>query len=456
MAENGIYKYTTQVQLKILALLWRDEQSYNVYRETIKPKYFSKAIHIDLCRIIFDYHEKYGVSPTYDVLVEEVTTMCDKTKNKQKLKDDYLDAISQMSDLEFHDIEYIKDKILSFGKRQALVDAILESAEILEKQPDTQYNKIETLVKDAILVGEDTNDLGSDLYEDIEERFLSYTSDEDVIERIPTGMDMLDQCLNGGLGRTEMGVVVAPPGRGKTTALVSIGGAAIEEGYNVLHISMENNQKQVMRNYDLRLLKKPMDVIKENVDKAIDAMFNIKKYRHGRVIVRKYPTKSIGVATIRNLLDQLKTVKGFVPDVLIVDYGAILKPAVNYSEKRSSLESIYEDLRAIADDYNLALWTAAQGNRGALGKKVVTMADLAECFAIGNTCDVMTCLCQSEKEKQKGDIRMFLAKVRDSADSKILKGRILYEIKKLEFYEEVLPEDEDSSEDNEDDEWEDE
>ena len=300
MAEAGVYKYTTQVQLKILTLLWRDEQSYNLYRETIKPKYFSKSIHIDLCRIIFDYHDKYGTSPTLDALVEETTQMCEKTKSKQKLEDDYLETIAQMSEMELHDIEYIKDKILSFGKRQALVDAVLESAEILEKQPDTQYNQIEKLVKDAMLVGEDVNDLGLDVYDDIEERFLGYLNDDDVIERIPTGMEMLDNCLGGGLGRTEMGVVVAPPGRGKTTTLVSIGGAAVENGYNVLHVSLENNDKQILRNYDLRLLKKDMDYIKDNVNKSIAAMFNIKKFRRGKVIVKKYPTKSINVSTIRN------------------------------------------------------------------------------------------------------------------------------------------------------------
>lgn len=456
LAESGVYKYTAQVQLKILALLWRDEQSYSLYRETIKPKYFSKSIHIDLCRIIFDYYNKYSSSPTMDVLVEEVTQMCQKTKSKQKLEEDYLQAIEQMSKFELNDIDYIKDKILSFGKRQALVDSILESAEILEKESDTQYSKIEKLVKDALMVGEGINDLGSDIYENIEERFVSYLNSDDVIERIPTEMEMLDQCLGGGLGRTEMGVVVAPPGRGKTTMLISIGAAAVENGYNVLHISLENNEKQILRNYDMRLLKKDMDYIKENVDKSIAAMFNIKKFRKGQLKVKKYPTKTITVNTIRALLDQLKAVEGFVPDMLIVDYGMIMKPLVNYSDKRSGIESIYEDLRAIADDYNLALWTAAQGNRAALSKKIVTMSDLAECFAIANTADVMVCLCQTAKEKAKGDMRLFLAKVRDSADSLVLKGKILYEIKKLEFSEIVEQTEEDDSEEDEDDEkgWE--
>lgn len=454
MADSGVYSFTTQVQLKILAVMWRDEHSYSVYRETIKPKYFNKSIHIDLCRIIFDYHEKYGVSPTLDVLVEEITQMCEKSKQKQKIEDDYLDCIDQMSRVELYDIEYIKEKILAFGRRQALVDAILESADILEKESDTQYSNIEKLVKDALLVGEDVNNLGLDIYDNIDDRFVSYVNDEDVIERIPTGMAKLDELLNGGLGRTEMGVCVAPPGRGKTTFLISVGGAAVEAGYNVLHVSLENNEKQILRNYDLRLLKKNMEYIKDNVDKSIMAMFNIKKYRKGRLKVKKYPTKTATVNTIRALLDQLKAVENFVPDVLIVDYGMILKPITAYNDKRTSIESVYEDLRAVADDYNLALWTAAQGNRGALSKKIVTMTDLAECFAIGNTCDIMVSLCQTAKEKSKGDIRLFLAKVRDNPDSLVLIGKILYDIKRLEFFDIAEQSDEDSDEDEESDNWE--
>ena len=452
LAESGIYKYTTQVQLKILAILWRDEQSYSVYKETIKPKYFSKSTHIDLCRIIFDYYEKYKTSPTMEVLVEEVTQMCNKTKSKQKLKEDYLQTITDMSEMELYDIDYIKDKILSFGKRQALVDAVLESAEILEKEPDTQYHRIVKLTKDALMVGEDVNDLGVDIYENIEKRFIGYLNDEDVIERIPTEMEILDQSLNGGLGRTEMGVVVAAPGIGKTTTLVSIGGGAVENGYNVLHVSLENNEKQILRNYDMRLLKKSIGYIKDNVDKSIAAMFNIKKFRKGKLRVKKYPTKTITVNTIRALLDQLKSVEGFIPDVLIIDYGMLIRPSQKYSDKRNGIESVYEDIRALADDYNCAVWTAAQGNRAALSKKIVTMADLAECFAIANTADVMICLCQTKKEKARGDMRLFLAKVRDNADSLVLKGKILYETKRLEFTEIVEQTDEDD--DNESEDWE--
>ena len=432
---NGSYTFNREMQLKILTLLWRDKAYYSTYRSAIKPKYFTNSVLVDLCRIIFDYQDQYGNSPGVDVLKQEVSELCNGSKTK--VEADYIDTIDSMSDMELYDIEYMKEKIISFGKRQALVDAILEGAQILEKKPETEYSRIQDMVNKALMVGEDTGDLGLDLWEDIEERFIGYCQEDDVIERIPTDIELLDECLGGGLGRTEMGCIVAPPGRGKTTTLISIGGGAIEHGYSVLHISFENNQHQILRNYDIRLMRHSMDYITSNLPSAVSAMNRIKQYRKGQLIVKKYPTREKTVNDIRLLLDQLKLVKGFVPDVLIVDYGAIIKPSHFHNDKRNMIESNYEELRALADDYNLALWTAAQGNRAALSKKIVSMGDLAECFAIGNIVDVMGCLSQTDIEKQDGTMRMFMSKIRDNPDGKLLAGKILYDLKRLELDREV-------------------
>lgn len=687
----GVYKFTEPIQLKILAALWLNNESYTLYQDVIQPRYFSNEMYIDICRIIFDYRNKYKSAPTLESLVEEVVSFCENSRKKQKVLDEYLAVLERMAKVDTADIEYIEDKIIGFGKRQALVDAIYESANILDKSPETKYGDIEKLVKEALLVGENTTDLGVDIFENIEERFLSYVTEEDVIERISTGIEKLDAVLGGGLGRTELGVIVAAPGRGKalapttpvltpkgykpikdihvgdkvisaqgnyttvtgvyphqskklykvrfvgtnfvwccdehlwfarkcddfeykvwefkdmipflerglyfevprltqpvkyvnddpseflpidpyvlgayfsgtlvdkayiemvdlknpripkeylyasissrkrflqgllsnfkssvgnirsysspliddikflaettgmycspvyqkdgkysvfidqnfpayyamvsceyigktnavciavddpshcyvikdgiithnTTTLISMGAAAVENGYNVLHLSLENNEKQIARNYDVRLLKKNREYIENNIDRAIVAMKNIKAYKKGSLRIKKYPTKSITVQTVRALLDKYKSIQNFVPDVIILDYGALLKSSNPTLDKRNAIESIFEEIRALADDYNVAIWSAAQGNRGALSKKIVSMGDLAECFAISNIVDVMACLCQTMKEKVKGDLRMFLPKIRDNADTMILSGKIHYDIKKIELNEVV-------------------
>lgn len=434
---NGIYKYTPQVQLKILACLWRDKFAYTLYKQTVQPQFFTKSEHIDICRIIFDYYDEYNVPPTKDALIEEVTHMCLSSPKKKELLIDYVEAINFMSEIPLDDIDYIKGKIIAFGKRQALVNAVIESADILEKKPDTEYSKIEGLVKDAMRVGEEVEDLGTNFFENIYERFQQYAKGDDVIERIPTSMEKLDDCLKGGIGRTEMCVVIAPPGRGKTTMLTNIASSALENGYKVLHVSLENNENQVIRNYDSRILRRSFHYLQDNSLACINASEYTKKLYHNNLQTKKFPTKSLTVAQLRAYMDKLSVVYDFKPDLLVVDYGMIMKPVHNYNDKRNGIEEIYEELRAVADDYNCALITAAQGNRGSLSKKIVTTADLAECFAIANTADICLALCQTAQEKEQQIMRGFLAKNRDSADGIIFKGTIDYETKVITFTETV-------------------
>lgn len=452
MADTSSFNFTQGVQRKILALLWQDTQLYTLYRECIKPAYFTRAIDMDLCRLLFDYRDKYHEAPTQEVLVEEVAKLVERSKSKAKLEQSYYDAIDQIAEMELHDYEYIKDKVIEFGKKQAMTEAIMEAAEIVQKGNTEEFERIPKLIESAQRVGEDVSDLGVEYWEGVEGRLQSYTEQEDVIERFPTGMKELDFKLKGGLGRTEMGVVLAPPGRGKTTTLINFGTKALKCGANVVHISLENSDAQITRNYDLRMLGKSLDYIKENTDAAIKALGYAKKYSCGQLFIKKYPTKKVTVDTLRLYLNRLRYIKGIEIDMLIVDYGALLKPTTNWNDKRNVIESNYEDLRALADEFNCALWTGAQGNRGSLSKKVVTMEDLAEAFAIANTADVMIALCQTAREKSDGIIRGFVTKNRDGVDSVLLRGTIDYESKVITMDEDITKESLERSKDDEDDE----
>jgi len=431
MAEKGVFAFTMSVQEKILALLWQDKQSYNIYRDCIKPKYFQKSIHMDICRILFDYWSKYNRPPTDTALIEEVTAMIEKSKSKQKLESDYLDCIERIGTIDLFDYDYIKDKVLDFGKKQAMVEAIMDCAEIIEAGNIEDFGKIDGIIKNAQMAGEDLNDLGIDYWDGYQDRLASYSEEDDVIERFPTGMTALDKVLKGGLGRTEMGIVLAAPGIGKTTFMENCGANGLRSGKNVVHISLENNAKQIVRNYDLRMLGKSLEYINDNLEKCYRALGFAKKYGNGTLFVKKFIAKKASVDTIRMYLNKLTAIKGIRVDIIIIDYGALLKPLSNWNDKRNSIESNYED------EFNSALWSGAQGNRGSLSKKIVTMGDLAEAFAIANTSDVMVALCQTIHEKADGIIRAFLTKNRDGSGDRLLAGKIDYESKKMELNEDI-------------------
>lgn len=403
-----------------------------------------------------NYYEKYQNSPTKDAFIQEIHAMCEANSTKGKLLNEYLDCIDRMGKVDFSDYDFLKDKIIEFGKKQSMIEAIMQSAEIIEKNSSDSYSQVSKLVQEALMVGEDTLDLGTNYWEGYSDRIYEYNNGEDVIERFSTGMGYLDVPLKGGVGRTEMAVVLAPPGRGKTTWMIDIGATNIKEGNVIIHFSFENNEKQVIRNYDQYLLNHSFEYIQSEPEKSIEALGRTKKYSNGgQLFVKKYPTKGATVDNMKMYIRRIELIYGVKPDIVIIDYGAIIKPKSNYMDKRNVLEGNYEDIRAMADELNVAMITGAQGTRASLSKKVVTIEDLAECFAIANTADIIFALCQTVSEKKEGKLRGFLAKNRDSADSILLAGTINYDTKHINFIDDISNSliESDSDDDDDDDDY---
>lgn len=434
MASDGIYEFSEPFQLKILALYTRDKTVFHTYREVIEPKFFRKDIHIDLCRIVTEHYDEEQrrskqrgtpiTSPTVEVLWEEVRKLCAGSERKAKLKEQYQDAVLDIMEVDLTDAEYIKDSIVSFGKNQAMKHAILDSVDDLEKG---DYSKIEERVQTALRVGEDVSDLGVDFFAQAEERMEKYAKGIDGVERIPTGMAGIDKVMKGGCGRGELGVIIAPPNRGKSIALTNIGFGAISAGYNVVHFTLEMPEPQVAKRYDGRLVGKDFGYIKDNTSKVLTSLRNMQKHlKAGKLFIKKYRTNQATVNTLRSYLTRLWMEYGFKPDVVIVDYADLLTPARTYADKRFELESIYLDLRDLGDEFNCAVWTASQTNRGGLDKKVITIGDLAEAFNKANIADFMAALCQTLEEKEDGEMRIHVAKFRDGEANITLDAEIEY------------------------------
>ncbi len=432
-----VYEFSETFQLKILAIMAREPATFVSYQEVFKPQYFKKDVHIETARMIIDHYEREmqraklkGTpieAPTLEVFFEEIRKLTKKNKKKYELRDQYHDAIVDMLEEDLTDREYVKENIVQFGREQAMKLAILESADDLEKGTE-DYSKIEERVSEAIRVGEDMSDLGTDYFDDeeIDKRAENYEAGVDGVRRIPTGMTGMDQIMKGGLGDGELGVVIAPPNRGKSFMLTNIGAGAVLEGFNVAHYTLEMPEKQVAKRYDNRMTKKDFAFLKENSSKFAQSIKAIKKHMNGKLIIKKYASNMCNINTIRSHLTRLKMEKGFVPDLIVIDYGDLVQPRRNYSDKRFELESVYLDLRDLGDEYQCPVWTASQANRGALDKKVITIGDLAEAFNKANIADFMVALCQTVEEKEDGEMRFHVAKQRDGEANITLEGDINY------------------------------
>jgi len=325
---TDVYKFTEDFQLKILALMARDRGIYITYQSVFKPQYFRKETHIDLARIVIDYYDNEIARssksntvvnpPTKEVLIEEIRKLCTSSKIKEKLIDQYNAEANKICEADLSDAEYIKDSIIRFGKKSELEHAIIKSVDIIEKEGN--YDEIRDNIDKALQVGDEIEDLGTDYFETISERMQRYAKYEDGIQKVPTGLVGLDNILKGGLGKGELGVIIAPPGRGKSITLTNIGAGALMAGYDVVHYTLEMPEAQVAKRYDCKIMHKDMPYIVNNLDKVTTALLNVSKNFQGKLIIKKYKTNSCSVNTIRSHLTRLYMEKQFVPELIIVDY----------------------------------------------------------------------------------------------------------------------------------------
>ena len=256
-------------------------------------------------------------------------------------------------------------------------------------------------------LGTDVN-FGYDYKQDFEERFK-------IKQRNPitTGWKQIDGICKDGLGNGELGVVIAPTGAGKSMVLVHLGAQAIKAGLNVIHYTLELSHTTIGQRYDSCLTGvhlKDLFSLKEQIYEKV-------KDIDGNVIIKEYPTKSASTSTIRAHLDKLKQ-QGVPIDMIIVDYGDLLKPvnAPRGNEKRHDLESIYEELRAIAQVCECPVWTASQTNRSGLNAELITMEAISESFNKCFVADFIFSLSRTITDKAKNRGKIFIAKNRNGRD----------------------------------------
>jgi replicative DNA helicase len=138
----------------------------------------------------------------------------------------------------------------------------------------------------------------------------------------------------------------------------------------------------------------------------------------GSLIIKEYPTKSASTNTIRAHLSRLVK-RGIKPGMIIVDYADLLKPVIARKEKRSELESIYEELRALSTEFQCPIWTASQTNRSGLSAEVITMEQISEAFNKCFVADFIFSVSRTIEDKQNNKGKLFIAKNRNGPDGMI-------------------------------------
>ena len=393
-------KYGKQFQESLAQMIMEDRPFADQIEEVLDASFFElKYLRVFVTKL-FNYRKKYNVHPTDKILAAVLRTELESHNDVlQKQVRDYFARIC-ISDIQ--DEKYIKETALDFCKKQKLKEALMQSVDLIE---NASYDEVRTVIDQALNLGTD-NDFGHDFLRDFEARYEIKARNP-----ITTGWDKVDQIMKKGLGTGELGVVIAPTGAGKSMALAHLGANALKAGKNVIHYTLELSEAVTGQRYDSCLSSVPLSTLFARKDEVLESISDIP----GALIIKEYPTKTASCNTLRTHLEKLKKRNQRV-DMIIVDYADLLRPSTNFREKRDELGSIYEDLRAIAQEHKCPIWTASQTNRTGLNAEVVTMESISEAF---NKCFVADFICsisRTIKDKNANTARLFIAKNRNGPD----------------------------------------
>ena len=408
-------KFGTSFQIKIISSLLSDKIFLQQMFDILKPEMFDSDANEWIVSKTLHHFDTFSQLPTLDVFKHQA----DKVE-MDVLKHSIVDNLKQVwNGLESDDLEYVKEQSLEFCKNQTFKNAILESVDLLS---DGKFDVIKEKIDNAMKAGQDT-DIGHEYKENITERYEST-----VRNVIPSGWDAIDELVDGGFGKGELIIFAAPPGIGKSWALVNIGMAAAKLGKTVVHYTLELNEGYVGQRYDSVLTGIAVPNLKFNLDDVRKQVETLS----GDIIVKHWPTKSAGLNTMRASLDKLK-LQGKAPDLIICDYADLLK-GNSRKERHEELEEIVEGLRGIAGEYEVPLFTASQINRSGADMDVITGTSIAGSFSKLMTADFVVSLSRKIEDKLAGTGRWHVIKNRFGPDGMTLPSKANMSTGRIDIY----------------------
>lgn len=202
--------YGKSFQEKIVQALIVDHRWASQVADVMRVEYFEYKYLQFLAQRILGYHNKYKCFPSFENLIA-LTRDDLKSESDEALRTQLYDFMKRVrANPDVNDLPYVKDKSLDFCRKQEIKETL---ERIVDKVESADYDEIVDDLNRAVNKGS-CESIGHDFSTDREARFV-----EQERHPVATGIDVIDspRILRGGLGRGELGVVVAPTGVGKCT-----------------------------------------------------------------------------------------------------------------------------------------------------------------------------------------------------------------------------------------------
>lgn len=380
-----------------------------------------------MAKIVVGWYGKYGTIVSRDMMESALT----RFNEHQQIDANKIDLNSAMFDFNkavdmdlggMTNAEKMS-KIQTYIKRESLRNALLDSANDLEKKHTDditgeclkKFEDIQKMMFDEIDFG---TDVGSDTVDDAMEEHIQYLTNP--AARISTGWNSLDEATHGGFLKDGRSIYVfmGQAGIGKSNILSNLAYNILRQNLKVMVISMEMSQNVYMRRFESLITKIDIDSLGLGVfvPTLLEKMTKFFKEEHpeARLLVKEFPPKSLNCRQIDQYIEKMVEQKGYKPDVIVIDYLNLIKP--NATGRESNMfedgKAVSEEIRALSYKWEIPIITAVQCNSSGYNTPDIGMENISESRGIAHTADLIVGMYRTEDEMADGIFHMKILKTR--------------------------------------------
>jgi replicative DNA helicase len=389
--------HSVEAEKAVLGAALREPDTLNLVADKVRPDHFFLDVHREIYTAMVElYHQN---EPT-DLLV-----VADKlrrsAKDSEYLGPAYLVELTEAAPVS-QNIEYYAKLVREYYYLRRIIDAC------------------QTTVKKAMAFDGKV----SGFIEDVEKEFLRISNEQDV-QGISTAVEVLDSTLaelesrigtddsltgvpsqfadldriTGGWQRSDLVIIAARPGMGKTAFALNVVTNAVKEGKSTIVFSLEMSKNQLMMRIlsseariDSSRLRKG-DLTEDEQDRLMHAARGL-----GHLPLGIDETPSISLLELRSRCRRFKKEHGL--DLVVIDYLQLMGPSgtKKYESREREISEISGGLKALAKELNIPVIALAQLNRGPDSRpdKIPKLSDLRESGSMEQDADMILFLYRDE------------------------------------------------------------
>ena len=329
---------------------------------------------------------------------------------------------------------FVREKIVEWSRRQVFRLGFEESREAWNAGRYTEAEtKMMRRIEELQAIQLSMTDRGW-FFEEFHDRQARRQLVASQMDFFPIGIPNIDRAMYGGLSYGELEVSIAYSGIGKTFWCVQRGFVCARMRRRALHFVLEGGRSKTEDRYEARFSEQMYGRVRRGefgskVQAALRREYNILKHN---LVIRGFNDREAWHITFDDILGELSELRrshGWIPDMIVVDYGDLMRAEGDneYLRQRTG----FRQLKALAErtEYKghpgYAVTAPSQAQRPSSGaderEHILRPQEIADSYEKVRVADAIISINRTRQEKEANQARIFLGKYRDSTDGIIVR-----------------------------------